>query len=446
MTTPLPGVIIAAPQSGAGKTTLTLAILRALARRSDPPAPIKVGPDYIDPQFHRLASGRACYALDPWAMKTHQIMDLIAAHGARGQGMGASWVLAEGVMGLFDGARGMGRSGFGSTADLAALTGWPVVLVLDVTGQGATVAAIVRGLRDHRPHVNIAGVILNKVGSSTHVALLKNALEEIAVPVLGSVPKDSMPHLGSRHLGLEQAVELQNAGKMLDQAAESVMHYVDLAALRRLAGHWGCAPVHKMPVTVAPPGRRIALAHDPCFAFVYDHVIEGWEQAGSEIIRFSPLDDEGPDLSSDMIYLPGGYPELHANRLAAAQNFKSTMREAATRNVPIYGECGGYMVLGRGLLDRQGVRHTMLGLLDHETSFQSPKLHLGYRTLDLTDDTVFGRTGTRLFGHEFHYASVSYTGAAQPLGRMHDAVGTDLGLVGGRTGSVFGSFFHLIAT
>ena len=440
MTAPLPGVILAAPHSGAGKTTLTMAILRALAGSQTPPAPAKVGPDYIDPQFHRLASGRICINLDPWAMKPDQIMGLIGAQAAD-----AEWILAEGVMGLFDGALGMGRSGYGSTADLAGLTGWPVVLIMDARGQGATMAAVVRGLRDHRPNISIAGIILNKVGRSSHVALLKSALEEVGIPVLGAVPKNGLPHLASRHLGLCQAIELSSVGRVVQKAADSVINFIDLSALQKIAGAWSAQLSVKPPVIIPPLGQRIAIAHDAAFAFAYDHVMDGWHNAGAELKRFSPLDDEAPDPAATAIYIPGGYPELHAGRLAAAQCFKSGMRRAAQANVPIYGECGGYMALGRGLVDGDGVRHVMLGLLDHETSFAERRLTLGYRVLDLVADTVLGRRGTRLFGHEFHYAIISKAGQCPPLGRAMDASGQDFGLIGGLRGSVVGSFFHMIA-
>lgn len=440
MTAPLPGVIIAAPHSGAGKTTLTLSLLRALSRRSAPPLPAKVGPDYIDPQYHRLASGRMCLNLDTWAMKPNQMMELISAQSLQG-----SWMLVEGVMGLFDGARGMGRAGFGATSDLAALTGWPIVLVMDATGQGATMAAVVRGLRDHRPHLHIAAVVLNKVGSSTHVDLLRAALEEVGIPVLGAIPKGALPEIGSRHLGLAQASELRNAAKVLDGAADALLRHLDVSAFRHIAGAWSAQDRTRFPTLVPPLGQRIAVAHDPAAAFVYDHVLEGWQGAGAEVLRFSPLEDEAPDPAADAIYLPGGYPELYPGRLAAAGRFKSAVRRAAEASVPIYGECGGYMMLGRGLTDQRGERHAMLGLLEHETSFQAPRLHLGYRTVDLVGSTVLGRAGTRLFGHEFHYATLTKIGQDQPMGQARDATGRDVGLIGGHRGSVVGSFFHIIA-
>ena len=439
-----PGLIIAAPRSGAGKTTVTLGLLRALCRRGLAVQPFKCGPDYIDPAFHEVAAGRASYNLDSWAMGA----DLIATLAATAS-MGAEISVAEGVMGLFDGAAGRGQSGTGTTADLASLLGWPAVLVLDVTGQTETAAAVALGCVRYRDDIDIAGVILNRVASARHLALIAPAFERIKLPVFGAVLRDERIALPERHLGLVQAREISTIDQQLDGLAEVVDAAVDIDAIRRSARSAKVSPEtcdersneskHHLP----PPGQRIALAQDPAFSFMYPHLLRQWRQAGAEIIPFSPLADEAPDDSADAVWLPGGYPELHAGTLASAHHFRGGLRTLAERSVPIHGECGGYMVLGLGLEDADGRRHEMTGLLGLETSFRQRKLHLGYRRARLQRDCSLGAEGTDVFGHEFHYAStVSVRGDS--LVDCRDASGVSVPEQGVRQGSVTGTFFHVI--
>jgi cobyrinic acid a,c-diamide synthase len=439
-----PGIIIAAPRSGAGKTTVTLGLLRALRRRGHNVQPFKCGPDYIDPAFHEVAAGRSSYNLDSWAMGA----DLIATLAATAS-MDADIAVAEGVMGLFDGAAARGQSGSGATADLASLLGWPVVLVLDVTGQTETAAAVALGCAGYREDVNIAGVILNRVASARHLALIKPAFERINLPVFGAVLRDETIALPERHLGLVQAREIVAIDRHLDRLADVIDDATDVDAIRRSA-----RPAKVLPATdhgrsneskhhLPPPGQRIALAQDRAFSFMYPHLVRQWRDAGAEIIPFSPLADEAPDAASDAVWLPGGYPELHAATLAAAQNFRAGLRALAERAVPIHGECGGYMVLGRGLVDAGGVRHEMTGLLGLETSFAKRKLHLGYRRARLQRDCSLGAEGTEVFGHEFHYAStISVNGDS--LVDCRDACGACVPEQGARQGSTTGTFFHVI--
>jgi cobyrinic acid a,c-diamide synthase len=429
------GLVIAAPVSGSGKTILTAALLRLLARRGLRVAAAKLGPDYIDPAFHSAASGRSCLNIDLWAMRPETVSSLL-----RRLNRDSDIAIVEGVMGLFDGA----ADGTGSTADFAALSGWPVVLVVDARGQAASAGALVRGFASHRPGVDIAGVIFNRVGAAGHRDMLTRAVTALGIPVLGCIARDASLSLPERHLGLVQASEHDDLAKFLDAAADSLAAAVDVDALldlaRPLAGH---APGNT-ECAVSPFGQRIAVARDSVFAFAYPALIEGWRAAGAEILTFSPIADEAPSAEADAVYLPGGYPELHAGRLAANGKFLAGIRAAEKQGAVIFGECGGYMVLGTGLTDRDGARHVMAGLLPLESSFAQPRLHLGYRQARVIAGGPLGEAGAAYRGHEFHYASVIDEGAGQPLFDCVDARGTPLGTSGRRRANVLGSFIHLI--
>jgi cobyrinic acid a,c-diamide synthase len=431
------GVIIAASRSGAGKTTVTLGLLRALRRAGVPVQPYKCGPDYIDPAFHAAGAGRASVNLDTWAMRQHLIGALVAQHSR-----GADLSVVEGVMGLFDGAPERGQCGNGSTADLAALTGWPVILVLDVTAQAETAAAIALGCATYRNDITIAGVILNRVGSEGHARVIAQAMARRGMPVLGALKRDETLTLPERHLGLVQACETAELDMTLERVAETVGAAVQIAEIVAAARPMRLAD-GESPAPLPPPGKRIALAQDRAFSFVYPHILAGWRQAGAEICPFSPLADETPDAECDAVWLPGGYPELHAPALAAAARFKAGLHASAARGAAIHGECGGYMALGAGIVTADGARYEMAGLLGLETSFAKRRLHLGYRRARCLGDDAGAFTGRDLFGHEFHYATVT-ANPDQPLANIADANGSQLADSGSRRGSVTGTFFHLI--
>jgi len=348
----------------------------------------------------------------------------------------------EGVMGLFDGVAGP-PGGRGATADLAKNFGLPVVLVLDVHGQSQSAAAVVRGFARHDPDVRIAGVILNRVGSARHRMLVTDALAALEIPVLGALPRDQHLALPERHLGLVQAGEHADLLAHLERLADAADAAFDLDRLMILAAPIMRATPNKL-AAIDPPGQRIALASDAAFSFIYPHLTATWRQAGAEIVPFSPLADEAPDARCDACWLPGGYPELFAGRLAAARRFREGLRDfAATR--PVHGECGGYMVLGQSLEDAVGARHAMTALLGHATSFAKRKLHLGYREARLKADGPLGKAGSVVRGHEFHYASLTEPGDDTPLVELSDAQNTTLGPSGGRRHNVSGTFFHAIA-
>jgi len=431
------GLIVSAPRSGSGKTTVTLALLAALARRGTAVRAAKAGPDYIDSAFHAAATGTQGFNLDSWAMPP-SLIDTLAAEAARE----AELLVVEGVMGLFDGIPGApGR--FGATADLAARLRLPVLLVLDVSGQSQSAAAVARGFACHDPAVRIAGVVLNRVGSERHREFTAEAVAAAGLPVYGAVPRDPALALPERHLGLVQASEHAGLAGYLDRLAAMAERCFDLDAMIGCAAPLTVATATKVP-PLPPPGQRIALASDAAFTFVYPHILDGWRRAGAEIFPFSPLADEPPPGRCDSCWLPGGYPELHAGALAAAQRFRAGLAQfAMTRSV--HGECGGYMVLGEGLEDADGARHAMTGLLGHATSFAKRKLHLGYREARLLCDSPLGSATTTLRGHEFHYAALIASGSDDPLADLADGQGRPLGKSGARRGRVTGTFFHAIA-
>jgi cobyrinic acid a,c-diamide synthase len=438
-----PGLMVAATRSGAGKTTLTMGLLRAFRRRGLKVNSAKCGPDYIDPGMHTLATARASVNLDSWAMRP-RLLDELRTELERD----AELLLCEGVMGLFDGreasAEERAACADGSSASIAARTGWPVVLIADVSGQAQSVAAVVKGFATFRADVAVAGVILNRVASARHLASCRRAIEETGIALLGALPVEAALRMPERHLGLVQASETERPEELLDALAAFVERHVDLDALLRLARPSRVPQLDAALATpaIAPPGQRIALAQDRAFSFVYPHLLSAWRKGGAEIFPFSPLADQAPDARADVCWLPGGYPELHAGRLAESQKFKRALSEFA-RTRPVHGECGGYMVLGESLVDAQGSEHAMLGLLGHRTSFAQRKLSLGYREARLAANTVLGPAGSWLRGHEFHYATL-LPGARTDAPLFDRALGTTEACFGTRHERVSGSFFHFL--
>ncbi len=428
-----PGLILAAPSSGSGKTLATLGLLAHLAGRGMRIASAKVGPDYIDPAFHAAATGRPCLNLDAWAMRGPTLAGLVGQVSAD-----ADLVVCEGVMGLFDGAAVAAGEPAGSTADVAALTGWPVVLLIDGRGMTGSAAAVLKGFAHLRPDVRVAGVLFNRVAGDKHKRMITEACARACpeIGVLGFLPRLEDLAVPSRHLGLVQACEHPDLAAFLNAAACAVAEHIDVEALVALARP---SALTAPPAPMVPPlGQRIAVARDTAFAFAYPALLEGWRRTGADIRFFSPLADEAPD--GDAVYLPGGYPELHAGRLAANTRFLQGLRQAGG---PVFGECGGYMVLGRTLTDAAGAVHQMAGLLPLDTSFAARRLHLGYRQARLLAGGPLGAANAVYRGHEFHYATITAE-AGEPLFACADAAGTALGQAGLRAANVMGSFVHLI--
>ncbi|KQN30525.1 cobyrinic acid a,c-diamide synthase [Sphingomonas sp. Leaf34] len=430
-----PGLLIAAPASGTGKTTVVLGLLRALRDDGLAVQPFKSGPDYIDPAFHRAASGRASFNLDSWSMSL-EMLDTLAAKADD-----ADFALAEGSMGLFDGVAKVGATGNGASADIARRMAWPIVLVIDVSGQAQSAAATALGFSRYDPSVSIAGVILNRVASPRHERLARSGMEAVGIRVFGSLPRRGDLKLPERHLGLVQAAEHPDLDARIDEYATFLRAHVDIAALRDAATAVARKP--DAQTWIRPPAQRIALAQDAAFSFTYAHVLDGWRNAGAVILPFSPLADETPAADADLVWLPGGYPELHAGKLAAAATFRAGLAEHA-RTRPVHGECGGYMTLGEGLIDADGTRHQMAGLLGLVTSYAQRKMHLGYRYATLHASMGSFAAGAALTGHEFHYSTIIEQPDA-PLAHVTDAEDNAVPETGSYRNRVTGSFFHMIA-
>ena len=427
-------LMVAAPRSGSGKTTVTLALLSAFRRRGVAVRALKTGPDYIDPAFHHEASGVPCANLDSWAMSAPALESRLARAAE-----GVDLVIVESSMGLFDGLA-LADGQRGAASDIAAHFAMPVLLVLDASGQGQSVGAVAQGLSQWDEKVTVAGAILNNIASDRHEKLCRAALKQV---LCGVFRRDRSILLPERHLGLVQARERGDLADFFESLANKAEAELDLDAIFALA-----RPIASMAAEsaclVQPPGQRIALADDAAFSFLYAHLAEEWRAAGAEILPFSPLHDEKPAEHADCCWLPGGYPELHAAVLASASRFRDGMRHFAMKR-PVHGECGGFMVLGAGLEDSAGTTHEMLGLLSHETSFAKRKMALGYRQAQLLQNSVLGLEGTLLRGHEFHYARVTNPGADAAFARLHDGEGQDLGVAGAQRGLVSGTFFHVLS-
>jgi len=430
-------LIIGAPRSGSGKTSVTIGLLRAFQRRGVKVRGIKTGPDYIDPGFHEAATRLPGLNLDSWAMAP----DLLR-HLAREQADDAELILIESAMGLFDGiVTEPNRSG--AASDLARLFGLPVLLVLDVSGQSQTAAAIACGFMHYDPDVKIAACVLNRAGSERHKKLSGDAIEALGLPVVGTVLRDPTLTLPERHLGLVQASEHPEMDAHIDRLADAMERSLDLDAIFAAAKPFDI-PMGSTEKSLRPPGQRIALAEDAAFTFLYPHIKRQWRAMGAEIITFSPLADEAPPADCDICWLPGGYPELYPAKLAAADNFKAGLKIFAETK-PVHGECGGYMVLGKALEDADGVTHAMTGLLSHATSFAKRKMNLGYRQARLLGHSAIGSANDLIRGHEFHYARVIDAGNDEPLAMIADGRGVEIGSSGGKRGSVTGTFFHAMA-
>ena len=427
------GILISAPSSGTGKTTVMLGLLRAFSDMGLRVQPFKSGPDYIDPAFHHAAARKASFNLDSWGMDK-ALMNTIVAEGED-----ADIAIAEGSMGLYDGVATKGASGFGSSAETAVRFGWPVILVVDVSGQAQSAAATALGFMNYMPDLPFGGVILNRVANPRHERLARLGMEQAGIKVLGVLPRRGDLALPERHLGLIQAIEHPDLEQAISNYASFLSEHVDLDAIRAVAQGTNAPKVGRL---VRPPAQRIALARDAAFSFTYPHLLKAWRSEGAEILPFSPLNDDlVPD--ADLVWLPGGYPELHAGTLAGANRFLTSLREhAATK--PVHGECGGYMALGTTLIDKEGVAHKMAGLLGVVTSYEKRKFHLGYRQAVLQEAVLGYQRGSRLRGHEFHYSTILEEPDA-PLAQVTDADGNLVSETGALRGHVSGTFFHMIS-
>lgn len=435
-----PRLVIAGTGSGSGKTTVTLGLMRAFARRGLKVQGFKCGPDYIDPAYHTAVTGRPSRNLDSWMTSSDYLQEYFLQASAE-----ADLSVIEGVMGLYDGKEDTALTG--STAEIAILTASPVLLVVDVRSMGRSAAAIVLGFRQLEPQVRIAAVLVNRCGSEAHYRLVKAAIEAACgIPVIGWLSRDSGLDIPERHLGLLPAVERGELAPLFERAADMLEQGTDLERLLELAAAApalralpaaaepealpacdqkpeqqvrpltydaelckSAAPaIHKTQIGRAEPGPVIAVARDAAFNFYYADNLELLAREGAELVYFSPLSGEGIPPEAGGIYIGGGFPEEFAAVIAANQPFLGGLRSAAAAGMPLYAECGGYMVLARSLTDRNGTVHKMAGIVPAHTVMQERRAALGYREVTALRDCLLLKQGEHLRGHEFHYSIMSY--------------------------------------
>ncbi len=432
-----PRLVIAGTHSGVGKTTVTLALLAALKERGRRVQPFKVGPDFIDPGHHTAVTGRPSRNLDGWMLGPEVCRQVFLRAAAD-----ADVSIIEGVMGLFDGSSPVSESG--STAELAKLLDVPVLLVIDGSAMARSAAAMVSGYARFDPDLRIAGVLFNKVGGAGHYHLLKEAVEaETDLTVVGYLPADPSFTLEDRHLGLVTALE-QPTEALSHRLARVVAETVDVDRVESLAR--SAPPLEDEHARTEPqpsgPTVQVGVAYDPAFCFYYPENLELLEAEGASVIRFSPLHDQRlPDV--ELLYLGGGYPELHAEALARNRPMRAAIREFALRGGPIYAECGGMMYLMEAIRDFDSKAHDMVGLFPGEAVMQRSSLVMGYRELEVTTPCVLGNPGLRARGHEFHYSSLVPAGPLEYGCTVTDAQGRQRRQDGLLVGNTLALYTHL---
>ncbi|MEO5657440.1 MAG: cobyrinate a,c-diamide synthase [Nitrospiria bacterium] len=393
-----PRLLVAGTHSGAGKTTVTLALTLALRERGSAIQPFKAGPDYLDPTYHTLAAGRPCRNLDGWMMGEEAVRRSFTRASE-----GAALSIIEGVMGLYDGAGPATEAG--STAEIAKWLAAPVLLVIDASGMATTAAALALGCAQYDPKLPLAGVIFNRVGSARHLAWLKEAVERTTpLTVIGGLPEEAGIAIPERHLGLAAADGTILTDEVRARLASLAREWLDLRAVTELAERAPPLEVPAHTATVASRRRRIGVARDEAFSFYYPDNLDLLEASGAELVFFSPLHDETPPPGLDAIYLGGGYPELHASRLAAGGPMREAIATFGREGGSIYAECGGLMYLTRALHTLDGGRHAMVGLLPGEVRMLPRRKTLGYREVEALEDLPHLAKGERARGHEFHYS------------------------------------------
>lgn len=433
-------IIIAAPMSGSGKTTVTIGLMECLRRRGLKVAPFKVGPDFIDPGYHRLVTGRPSLNLDSWICSNETVQEIFADFSSD-----ADIAVIEGVMGLFDGISG--RSDEGSTAQIAKVTRSTVFLVIDAKGYARSIAALLAGFMEFDPDIRIGGVIFNNVASESHARVLREAVETKlpALHVLGCIPRDRLLNLPSRHLGLLTAEEADLSEEFLDHLVEVIRKSVDLGFL------WASASSGELvdlPVKAPAPAKtvRIAVARDAAFCFLYEYNLRLLDEAGAELVEFSPLKDSSLPEDIAGIYLPGGYPEVHGKALSANTPMLAAVRDAVEDGMPVYAECGGFIYLTMGIFDDIGDVESLtrfVGIFPVTTCLLDKRKALGYREVSLRDESILGHRGAVVRGHEFHYSEMSEM--PPHIDRLYQVRkgNSDLGTEGYRYKNCLASYVHL---
>nr|WP_320011141.1 cobyrinate a,c-diamide synthase [uncultured Desulfobulbus sp.] len=400
-----PALLIAGTHSGCGKTTLTLGVMAALARRGLAVQPFKCGPDFIDPSLHQMVTGRISRNLDVRMCGADFVRRSFRKNGA-----GCDCAVVEGVMGLFDG-------GEGSAAHLAKTLDLPVFLVIDVRSAAESVAAVAHGFATLDPSLRLAGVICNRVGSAKHRQMIADAIETFCeVPVLGFLPRNEAVSIPSRHLGLHMGEEHPLKGEGLEELVSLIEGHLDLERMLGIARQrpttMESAPI--APLVEAGAPVRIGVARDAAFCFYYEDNLDLLRDAGAELIFFSPLEDAGLPTNLQGLYLGGGYPELHAATISHNQRLRTEILAFAQAGHPVYAECGGFMYLCQAITDQEGVQFPMVGLYPFSARMQPRLRSLGYRQPMVETDCLLAPRGTVLHGHEFHYSTIE-EGAPPPV-------------------------------
>ena len=392
----IPRLVIAAPKSGSGKTTVVLGLLAVLRKRGLKTASFKIGPDYIDTGYHRLASGSEAHNLDSWLMPKKTLKRMFVNNAKD-----ADIAIIEGVMGLYDG----GKSGVSSTAEIAKLLDAPVVLVIDAKSMGASAAAVALGFKEYDRAVNIAGVILNRLGSKNHEKIIRSAMSGLAIPVFGAIHRSDLLTVPERHLGLLPTAE--NNEETLSAITEAVERQVNMDLLLSVAMASSPLPLKLPKVSLPLVKTRIAVAQDEAFNFYYPESMDVLTKQGAQLVPFSPLYDHELPAGIDGVIIGGGFPEMFAEKLAANVGMRESVKRAVALDMPIYAECGGYMYLMNSLRDFEGKEHPMVGVIDDVAQMNDKLQTVGYVSAEMLTETVLGPKGAMLKGHEFHFSSVS---------------------------------------
>jgi len=392
-------LVIAAPHSGCGKTTVALGIMAALRARALRVAPFKTGPDFIDPGYHRVVTGTPSVNLDGWMCPASFVRDTFALHAS-----GADVAVIEGAMGLFDGIDGASEAG--STAQVAKVVGAPILLVVDARSQGRSAAALVHGFTTFDPAVAVCGVVFNNVASDNHEKVLREALAATLpeLPVIGCLPRDTTLAIPSRHLGLVTAEDNPLAPEFVAHLAETMERHLDLDRLLQ-AAELVEPPAIRAADAAIPADIDLAVARDAAFCFVYEDNLRLLRQAGARLREFSPLHDAALPENVCGIYLPGGYPELFAGKLAGNAAMTGAIRAAVESGMPVYAECGGFIYLSRGVI-KDGVAESLVGIYPAQARMLPRRKALGYREVTLRRDGLLGAAGMVARGHEFHYSEM----------------------------------------
>ncbi|KJS48457.1 cobyrinate a,c-diamide synthase [Desulfosporosinus sp. BICA1-9] len=454
----IPRIVLAGTHSGVGKTTLATGLMAALKKRHRPIQGYKVGPDYIDPSYHAAATGRASRNLDRWLLGEH--LPSIFAQSAQ-----ESWAVIEGVMGMFDGMSG--TAGFGSTADVAKLLQAPIILIVDASSMSRSVAALVYGFNSFDPQTKVQGVILNRVKSTAQETILREALSDLQIPVLGVLPKELSLHLPERHLGLIPVGEGGLLEGFIETLSDLITKHVDLDQVESImlaapefssesfsshetkktatcsVNNSSILEPNSNPAPQAQQNKfRLGLARDEAFLFYYQDALDLAERLDSIIVPFSPLHDHALPKDLDGIILGGGFPELHLNRLSENSSFIDSLRAYAASGKPIYAECGGYMYLGNSIKDFEGNELPMVGLIPMKAEMTKRLQGIGYRKGVFREDNFLGPRGTTVQGHEFHYSRVIYDKDYPPAYELFKAGQGDR-LEGYARDNLVASYLHL---